>query len=160
MSKVRILFVCLGNICRSPTGEAIMTTMIQKENLGDKIECDSAGISAAHKGQESDPRSIAHAKKRGHNITSFSRPIEIGDLEKFDYILAMDNDNYRDIMNIEGAKRYAPKVFRMVQFCTHHKIKEVPDPYYGGDDSFQLVIDILEDACHGFLEKIRTDHKI
>lgn len=158
MKKIRVLFVCLGNICRSPTGEAVLNTLIKKENLVERIECDSAGISDVHHGDESDPRTISHAKKRGHDVTSYSRPITPPDLENFDYILAMDNDNYRDIMKLENSKKFSQKVFKMVQFCTTHKVKEVPDPYYGGDEGFQLVIDILEDACKGFLEKVRTDH--
>lgn len=159
MKKIRVLFVCLGNICRSPTGEAIMNTLIKKEKLQDRIECDSAGISGQHHGDESDPRSISFAKRRGHEITSLSRPLTIGDLNEFDYILAMDNDNYRDIMKLDSSKQFSLKVFKMIQFCTVHNVKEVPDPYYGGEDSFELVIDILEDACHGFLNKVRTDHK-
>ncbi len=153
------MFVCLGNICRSPTGEAVMNTLIKKENLIERIECDSAGISDLHEGEESDPRTISHAKKRGHDVTSLSRPILSVDLKEFDYILAMDDDNYRGIMKLKDSERHTQKIFKMVQFCTTHKLKEVPDPYYGGDDGFELVVDILEDACRGLLKKIRTDHK-
>jgi len=160
MKKIRVLFVCLGNICRSPTAEAIMNSMVKKADLHSVISVDSAATSPHHEGDESDPRSITHAKGRGHDITSISRPFGPKDFEKFDYILAMDDTNYKDLLAFDRSKKFSKKVFKITQFCTAQNHKEVPDPYYGGPDGFELVIDILEDACHGLLNKIKTDHKL
>jgi protein-tyrosine phosphatase len=160
MKSVSVLFVCLGNICRSPTAEAVMNTLIKEEKLDKIITCDSAGTSDHHGGDESDPRSVAISKRRGHNVTSRSRVFKKKDFSKFDYILAMDDENFKDIKALDTDHKFSTKIFKMVQFCTTKLYKEVPDPFYGGEDSFELVLDILEDACKGLLEKIRTDHKI
>ena len=160
MKSIQVLFVCLGNICRSPTAEAIMNSLVKKNKLDGIIVCDSAGTSGHHDGNESDPRTISHAKKRGHDVTSRSRPFAPLDFSKFDYILTMDDENHADLRKLDTDRQFAAKVFRMVQFCTTQNFKEVPDPYYGGDENFYQVIDILEYACAGLLKKIRTDHKI
>lgn len=161
MKQIHIVFICLGNICRSPTAEAVMTALVQKNDLQDLIICDSAATSGHHEGDESDPRSISHAASRGYQITSISRPFKAKtDFDKFDYIVTMDDDNYSEIMKLDLERRFGKKVFRITQFCTTQKIHEVPDPYYGGPEGFEKVIDILEDACEGFLQKIKLDHKI
>lgn len=161
MKSVKILFVCLGNICRSPTAEAVMNSMIKHHKLSGKIICDSAGTSSHHEGEESDARSITHSKNRGHEVTSISRSIKTpDDFVNFDYIVAMDDSNYSDLLALKKDKKFASKVFKLVQFCTRKKYKEVPDPYYGGPEAFELVIDILEDGCHGLLEKIKMDHNL
>ncbi len=161
MKKINILFVCLGNICRSPAAEAVMNDIIKKNNLDDKFVIDSAGTAGHHQGEESDPRTVVHAQKRGYDVTSFSRPfVREADYKKFDYILAMDDSNYADLLSFDVDQRYAHKVFKMTQFCTALNVKQVPDPYYGGPDSFEQVLDILEDACQGLFEKIKTDHKL
>lgn len=161
MKPVKVIFVCLGNICRSPTAEAVMNTLIKEHKLSGKISCDSAGTTGYHEGEESDARSITHSKNRGHEITSISRPLKApDDFIHFDYIVAMDDANYSDILTIGKDKKFASKVFKLVQFCTRKKYNEVPDPYYGGPDAFELVIDILEDGCHGLIEKIKMDHNL
>lgn len=160
-TSVRILFVCLGNICRSPAAEAIMKKLAEKNNLQDSIEIDSAGIAGHHAGEESDPRTIQHAKMRGYTVTSISRPFQTAmDFERFDYILVMDNANYNDLSRFDKDKKFSHKIYKITQFCTAQTLKEVPDPYYGGPEGFELVMDILEDACQGLLEKIKMDHKI
>ncbi len=161
MSSVQVLFVCLGNICRSPTAEAVMNSWIAQQGLSFAISCDSAGTSGYHDGEEADARSITHSQDRGHLITSVSRSFQPTiDFEKFDYIVAMDDANYSEILRLDKQQKFVGKVFKLVQFCTRKKYNEVPDPYYGGPDAFELVIDILEDGCHGLLEKIKTDHKL
>lgn len=155
--KVKVLFVCLGNICRSPAAEAVMNTLIQKENLNAQIVCDSAATSGHHEGDTADPRTIDHAQKRGHAVTSISRPFNPRkDFEDFDYIVTMDETNFTDVTNMDLKRSYANKIFRMTDFCTNKKYNHVPDPYYGGPDGFELVMDILEDACTGLLQKIKT----
>ena len=158
---IHILFVCLGNICRSPSAEAVMKGLITRKNLSDQFFIDSAGTAGHHEGEESDPRTIVHAKKRGYEVTSVSRPfLSEEDFEKFDYIVVMDDVNYADVRAFDIQKKYSQKIYKMAQFCTQMSVKEVPDPYYGGPESFEQVLNILEDACQGLIEKIKTDHKL
>lgn len=148
----RLLFVCLGNICRSPAAENIMNHLIQKANLGDRIVCDSAGTSSYHIGSAPDSRMTMAAKKRGIVLKGSARQFTSEDFENFDLILAMDRDNYQQIMYLDREKKYGDKVKLMCDFCRHHNLKEVPDPYYGGPEGFNQVIDLLLDACEGLLE--------
>ncbi len=158
---IHILFVCLGNICRSPSAEAVMKGLISRKKLTDRFFIDSAGTAGHHEGEESDPRTIVHAKKRGYEVTSVSRPfLSAEDFEKFDYIVVMDDINYADLQSYDIQKKYLHKIYKMAQFCTQLTVKEVPDPYYGGPESFEQVLNILEDACQGLFEKIKTDHKL
>ncbi|MBY0316702.1 MAG: low molecular weight phosphotyrosine protein phosphatase [Bdellovibrionales bacterium] len=133
MKKLNVIFICLGNICRSPTAEAVMKALIQRDNLEDRIFCDSAGTAGHHEGEDADARSITHSKRRGYEITSKSRPfLAHKDFSDFDYIVAMDEANYSDLLKLDRDRKHARKVFRLVQFCTRNKYKEVPDPFYGG----------------------------
>lgn len=154
---VKVLFVCLGNICRSPAAEAIMNKFIENQNLKDKIICDSAGTSAYHVGEKADHRMRKVAKEKSYQIEGLSRQFILFDLEKFDYIIAMDDQNYKDILSLSHNNQYREKVFRLKEFCKDKSITEVPDPYYQGIDGFTSVINILEDGCHGLLEKIKKD---
>ncbi|TVU55545.1 MAG: low molecular weight phosphotyrosine protein phosphatase [Arthrospira sp. PLM2.Bin9] len=148
----RLLFVCLGNICRSPSAENIMNHLIEEANLGDRIVCDSAGTSSYHIGSAPDSRMTMAAKKRGIVLKGSARQFTSEDFENFDLILAMDRDNYQQIMYLDQGKKYGDKVKLMCDFCRHHNLKEVPDPYYGGPEGFNQVIDLLLDACEGLLE--------
>ncbi|MBS0017636.1 MAG: low molecular weight phosphotyrosine protein phosphatase [Arthrospira sp. SH-MAG29] len=148
----RLLFVCLGNICRSPSAENIMNHLIQEANLGDRIVCDSAGTSSYHIGSAPDSRMTMAAKKRGIVLKGSARQFTWEDFENFDLILAMDRDNYQQIMYLDRGKKYGDKVKLMCDFCRHHNLKEVPDPYYGGPEGFNQVIDLLLDGCEGLLE--------
>jgi protein-tyrosine phosphatase len=161
MEKIHVLFVCLGNICRSPAAEAVFNDIIKRKNLLEKFFVDSAGTAGHHEGEEADPRTIEHSKKRGFEVTSISRPfLSLSDFEKFDYIIAMDDANYNDLLEFDSQKKFSQKIYKIVQFCTSMTVKEVPDPYYGGPDSFELMLNILEDACQGLFEKISTDHNL
>ena len=158
MKKIKLLFVCLGNICRSPTAEAVMNSIVAEAGLSEFIECDSAGTSSAHHGEPADPRTIVHAEKRGHNITSLSRPfLAIKDFHNFDYIITMDDDNYNNVLQLDKNREQRHKIYRMTQFCSDDKYTQVPDPYFEGPDGFELVLDILEDSCRGLLNKIKAD---
>ena len=151
----RLLFVCLGNICRSPSAENIMNHLLQQANLGDLITCDSAGTSSYHIGSPPDARMTQAAKARGIALVGRARQFVAEDFENFDLILAMDYDNYQSILYLDRAGQYQDKVKLMCEFCRHHQIKEVPDPYYGDSQGFNRVIDILLDACEGLLEYVQ-----
>lgn len=151
----KMLFVCLGNICRSPTAEGVMRSIVKKNGSDKAILCDSAGTAAYHVGEKADSRMRSHAAKRGYDLTSRARQFDAQvDFEKFDLILTMDEQNYRDITLQDPEARYSNKVHRMTDYCQKFQISEVPDPYYGGDQGFEFVIDILEDACSHLFETI------
>lgn len=151
----KLLFVCLGNICRSPTAEGVMQSIVTKNGMANTIWCDSAGTAAYHVGEKADSRMRSHAAKRGYDLTSRARQFDAKvDFEKFDLILTMDEQNYRDILIQDPEARYSNKVHRMTDYCQKIQISEVPDPYYGGDQGFEFVIDILEDACSHLFETI------
>ena len=155
----KLLFVCLGNICRSPSAENIMKHLINQAGLSKEIICDSAGTSSYHVGSPPDRRMSAAAKQRGIQLVGEARQFQISDFEKFDLILAMDKENYRDILAIDRSRQYQDKVKLMCDFCTKHDLKEVPDPYYGGSEGFNQVIDLLLDACEGLLNYIVNQKK-
>ncbi|MDX2272466.1 MAG: low molecular weight protein-tyrosine-phosphatase [Cyanobacteriota bacterium] len=155
----RVLFVCLGNICRSPAAENIMNHLIQQADLQDQIVCDSAGTSAYHIGNPPDRRMTQAGKQRGLAMTGSARQFSRTDFEEFDLILAMDRDNYEAITYLDHGQHYAKKVKMMCEFCQHAHDREVPDPYYGGIDGFNYVLDLLMDACGGLLQHIiNTEH--
>ncbi|MBD1850564.1 low molecular weight protein-tyrosine-phosphatase [Leptolyngbya sp. FACHB-711] len=150
----KLLFVCLGNICRSPSAENIMNYLIRQRGLQEQIICDSAGTSSYHIGSSPDRRMTAAAARRGIVLEGRARQFKPRDLEEFDLILAMDKDNYADILSLDPEGAYHDKVKLMCDFCRHHRDREVPDPYYGGESGFNDVIDLLLDACEGLLAQI------
>lgn len=162
-----VLFVCLGNICRSPAGEGVFRNLVTKKGLDSKFFIDSAGTIGYHEGNEADPRMRAASKRRGIAITSISRPIQPSDFVKFDLILAMDKQNREDILGAFErwrTKNGLPpdshkKVKLMCSYCKKHDETEVPDPYYGGQQGFEKVLDLLEDACESLLESILAENK-
>ncbi|KKD38110.1 low molecular weight protein-tyrosine-phosphatase [Limnoraphis robusta Tam1] len=152
----KLLFVCLGNICRSPSAENIMNHLIDQADLTGSIICDSAGTSSYHIGSPPDARMSIAAKARGIVLKGQARQFRRQDFEDFDLILAMDQDNYESILDLDPTRQYRDQVKLMCEFCRHHRIKEVPDPYYGGSEGFNRVIDILLDACEGLLEYVQN----
>ena len=154
----RILFVCMGNICRSPAAEGIAKKFLEKKGLDGTIEIDSAGTLDYHEGELPDPRMIKHASKRGYKLDSRARQFNPNnDFDHFDYIVTMDDDNYSEITSLDKKKKYKDKVYRMVSFGNKLKVNEVPDPYYSGSDGFEYVLDILEDSVDGLLKKVEDD---
>lgn len=151
----KLLFVCLGNICRSPSAEGIMNHLITEQGLQNQILCDSAGTASYHVGSPPDRRMTAAAAQQGITLTGRARQFESTDLAEFDLILAMDKDNYANILQLDPAGKYRDKVKLMCEFCTHHPDQEVPDPYYGGEAGFRYVIDLLLDACQGLLAEVK-----
>ncbi|MBE9051680.1 low molecular weight phosphotyrosine protein phosphatase [Nostocales cyanobacterium LEGE 11386] len=151
----KLLFVCLGNICRSPSAENIMNHLIDRAGLSDCILCDSAGTSSYHIGSPPDRRmSTAATAKLGIKLRGQARQFQKLDFQDFDMILAMDQENYQNILALDPTGQYHDKVYLMCKFCSQHTLKEVPDPYYGGVEGFNQVIDLLVDACEGLLEYI------
>ncbi len=156
----KLLFVCLGNICRSPSAENIMNYLIQQQGLDGQIICDSAGTSSYHIGASPDGRMRSAAARRGIKLMGKARQFDVSDFEKFDLILAMDKENYHDILKVDGQNLYGDRVRLMCDFASQHSEKEVPDPYYGGEAGFDRVIDLLLDACDGLLQETvcRLEH--
>lgn len=151
MNQKKILFVCLGNICRSPSAEAVFKGLVKNKGVAQNFEIDSAGTYAYHEGEPADRRMQQHAIKRGYNLTSISRPFHPDkDWDYFDYIIAMDNSNLRDLKGVARNANDHKKLHKMTDFSINSKYQEVPDPYYGGPDGFDLVIDLLEDTGEGF----------
>ena len=156
--KYKILFVCLGNICRSPSAEAVMKKLVKDAGMEARFEIDSAGIIGYHEGEPADQRMRAHAARRGYVLDSISRPVRIADFFEFDLIIGMDDKNISDL------KRKAPdlesenKIHRMTQFSRNKLYDYVPDPYYSGAEGFELVLDLLEDACSGLLETLTSSN--
>lgn len=154
----QVLFVCLGNICRSPSAEAVFNAVIEKNRLAQEISCDSAGTAAYHEGEPADHRMKQFARKRGYELTSISRPFNPRvDFDRFDYIVGMDRMNVRDLKSMARTENDKKKVSLMTDYCAHSKYDSVPDPYYGGASGFELVLDILEDACEGLLKQIQKE---
>jgi protein-tyrosine phosphatase len=152
----KLLFVCLGNICRSPAAENIMNHLVQAAGIpAGEIVCDSAGTNSYHIGDSPDRRMQAAAKEQGIPMVGKARGFTAADFDKFDLILAMDKDNYRDIRSLDPQGKYADKVQMMCTYASQHADQEVPDPYYGGATGFTHVIDLLVDACGGLLATIK-----
>ena len=156
MKQNSVLFVCLGNICRSPAAEAIFINLLEKKELTNDFIVDSAGTGSWHIGKKADSRMRVAAERRDINILSRARQITSKDFDEFNYILAMDNSNFRNIQDLK--KRTASTDFASIKkiqdFKSVFNEQEVPDPYFGGDEGFDYVLDILEDSVNGFLESI------
>jgi protein-tyrosine phosphatase len=158
MNKKKILFICLGNICRSPAAEGIMKSIIKKHNYENQIEVGSAGIIDYHSGESPDKRMKSLAKKRGYNLESIARQFNPKiDFGSYDCIIAMDNENYFTLIELDPEGKFTNKIYKMAEFSSKYDVEEVPDPYFGGPSGFETVLDILEDACTGLFNKIKED---
>ena len=154
---MKILFVCLGNICRSATADEVMRTILRKEGLDKEVEVDSAGTSSYHRGELPDERMRMHAARRGYRLTHLSRPVCTDDFYNFDLILGMDDRNIANLRDMDPDIESEKKIGRMTDYCRMKVVDYVPDPYYGGAQGFENVLDILEDACQGLLEEIKKN---
>lgn len=153
--KHTVLFICLGNICRSPAAEGIMKSLVETAGLSDEFEIDSAGIGSWHVGQLPDSRMRKCGAELGYRFDSHARQFQRSDFKRFDTIVVMDNENYRAITSMASSQADKDKVVRMADFLTSHReYTTVPDPYYGDYSDFELVIILLEDACQGLLDEL------
>ena len=154
--KKKILFVCLGNICRSPAAQGIMEKKMAAAGLQDEFELDSAGLYGGHAGELPDNRMRIHARKRGYELTHRSRPVREQDFFDFDIIVAMDDSNYHNLIRMAPTLETEDKVVRMIDFIkTFPRYHSVPDPYYEGSEGFELVLDMLEEGCEVMLSELR-----
>ncbi|MBD1389685.1 low molecular weight phosphotyrosine protein phosphatase [Neiella sp. HB171785] len=153
-----VLMVCMGNICRSPTAEAVFRQHAAKRQL--QVHIDSAGTIGYHVGKKPDPRSMEAGKARGYDFDAIrSRRVVVEDFAHFDLLLAMDQANYDDLMALCPSEDVRHKVKLMLDFSTQQKFSEVPDPYYGGQRGFELVLDLIEDASQGLVEHIAASQR-
>jgi protein-tyrosine phosphatase len=160
MSK-SVLFVCLGNICRSPAAEGVFRKMVTDAGLHQQIVIDSAGTGGWHVGDAPDSRMIRHAQERGYDLRDLeARQIAAPeDFKRFDYILTMDDSNLKNVLALDPKGEHHGKVRPLVSFCKIHSVKEVPDPYYKADEGFEHVLDLIEDACNELLIQIKQELK-
>lgn len=155
--KTSVLFVCLGNICRSPAADGILRRMVSDSGLSDLVEIDSAGTYGGHAGDLPDPRMRRAASLRGYDLRHRARQVREEDFDRFDMIVVMDDMNYENVHRLAPSRRAAEKIFRMREFFRRHpRWDHVPDPYYEGAEGFELVLDMLEDGCGGILEYLEN----
>ncbi len=153
--KIGVLFVCLGNICRSPAAEGCFLHLLAEEQLQAAFHVDSAGTGHWHVGQPADARMRQAAAHRGLLLPSRARQIQPADLERFAHILTMDNQNLAAVRQLARGATVQATIEPITRYCRRHHLEEVPDPYYGGAAGFEQVLDILEDACEGFLASLK-----
>ncbi len=154
-APVRVLFVCTGNICRSPTAEGVFRGLVAAENLHRHVLVDSAGTHDYHVGEEPDRRSVQAAAKRGYDLTGLrARQIASSDFAQFDYVLAMDRGHH-SILGTMAPPEHRPRVSMFLDFSPNYNGHEVPDPYFGGGQGFELVLDLIEDGAAGLLAEVK-----
>jgi protein-tyrosine phosphatase len=156
MHQKKILFVCMGNICRSPAAEGIMRSLVEKHNLTSHIYIDSAGTLDYHAGECADDRMLRHAARRGYDLNPHrARQFDPDrDFDDYDYIVTMDDSNYSGIKALDPNNKYRDKIWKITSFSSRYNEKEIPDPYYGGSQGFDYVLDLLEDSCRQLLVKV------
>ncbi len=153
-TPIRILFVCLGNICRSPAAESVFNGLIKAKGLSDYFIVESAGTGGWHIGQEPDARMRRQGERRGLIFSKLGQQLGKKDFARFDYLVTMDDSNYHDALLLAGNDDDRKKVVKLAAFHSSGTVDKVPDPYYGGVEGFDLVLDILEDTCANFLRYV------
>ena len=157
MRKTSVLFVCMGNICRSPSADGIFRHRLARSGLADVVAVDSAGTHSYHIGHAPDARTQAAALRRGYDLSELrARRVESADFERFEWIVAMDDANVAELMARCPAE-FRHKIVRLMDFATRHDATEVPDPYYGGAQGFETVLDYIEDGLDGLLARLEKD---
>jgi protein-tyrosine phosphatase len=152
-SRTSVLFVCMGNICRSPTAEGVFRHFVEESGLAERVEVDSAGTHAYHVNEPADARARAAAERRGYSLDGIrARRVDESDFERFDYIVAMDRDNLA-VLQSQSDPQHEEKLYLLLEFAQGAE-DEVPDPYYGGATGFERVLDLVEDASRGLLETL------
>lgn len=155
---ISVLFVCLGNICRSVTAQHIFEAMVDEKGLAKHFYIDSAGTYGGHEGQQADPRMRRAAGKRGYSLSHLARQVRTTDFDRFDIILAMDDSNFHTLCRLAPTLEHQQKIRRMADYLTRFpQYDYVPDPYYEGAEGFELVLDMLEDACSALLTSLNKE---
>lgn len=161
MTGKYLLFVCLGNICRSPSAEAVMKGKLKTMGWELLVFCDSAGITGFHSGEPADARMKKYALSRGYKLTGLSRQVKPdSDFDRFDMIIGMDDQNIKDLNALVRNENDRKKIFRMTDFSTQKIYNHIPDPYYTGNEGFELVLDLLEDACNGLIVHLKSENRM
>jgi protein-tyrosine phosphatase len=159
LEEMRILFVCMGNICRSPTAEGVMRRLVAEAGLEDRIEVDSAGTGGWHAGDPPDARATSAASRRGVTLDGAARQVTSDDFRTFDLVVAMDRENLRGLLALAPDEAAAEKIRLLREFdpaSAGAPDLDVPDPYYGGDRGFETVLDMVEASCRGLLDELRA----
>ena len=155
---VKVLFVCLGNICRSPTADGVFKKLLGDQTFRDSVVVDSAGTGDWHLGKAPDQRTQTAAAKRGYDLSDLrARTVTMDDFEQFDHILTMDDNNYKDLLGI-APQQYHGKIRMFLEHAPQFNLTAVPDPYYDGEEGFEAVLDLVEAASAGLLEHIKANH--
>ena len=155
---IKILFVCLGNICRSPMAEAVFHNLVSEAGLAGQIEVDSAGMAGWHSGEAADRRTLAVLRQHDIPYAGRSRQVRPADLQRFDYVLAMDRENMADLRRLDRTGALEGKLFRFLDFAPDGYPQDVPDPYY--DDRFEYVYELVDAAGRGLLAHVRQEHRL
>ncbi len=156
--SIKVLFVCMGNICRSPTAESVFRHYVEKAGLQESIHIDSAGTHDYHIGEPPDARTQRAARQRGYDMSQLrGRQVGAADFSRFDYVLAMDDANLVILQRLRPRDAQS-HLGLFMEFADHHQEREVPDPYFGGAEGFERVLDMVEDAANGLLQHIRQRH--
>lgn len=156
----RVLFVCLGNICRSPLAEGVFRSLLENKGLDNQILVDSCGTSNYHIGEQPDPRTLKNARRNNIQLDHCARQFSTSDFENFDYIVVMDRSNLENVLKLDPQQKYRDKVMLLRDFDPVDRGGEVPDPYHGGEQGFQNVYDIVQRSSEGLLERIREDQEV
>jgi low molecular weight protein-tyrosine phosphatase len=157
MSVKRLLFICMGNICRSPAAEGVMKHLVEQRGIADNYFIDSAGTIGYHIGEAADARMQRSALARGYSLTSQSRQIKAADLKTFDLILCADRSNFYDVQSLDRTGQYSDKIKLILDYGTDENFDEVPDPYYGGTQGFEQVLDLLEDSLTHLIDDLENE---
>jgi protein-tyrosine phosphatase len=159
--EIRVLFICMGNICRSPVAEGVFRRMLEDAGLAEKVQVDSAGTHDYQIGNPPDVRSQATARRRGINLSGLrARQVTLADFAEFDYLLAMDRQNLEQLRNLCQESTGQSRTRLLLEFAPHLPEREVPDPYYGGISGFERVLDLVEEAARGLLAHLRERHRL
>ena len=158
---INVLFVCLGNICRSPMAEGLFIHLVREKGLENQFRIDSCGTGGWHAGERADPRMRSTAAEHGIELPSFARKVQLQDFAEFDYILAMDESNHQDLLDLQvQVPNGKAQLFKMRHFDTQGKDTDVPDPYYGGRAGFERVYEMLDRSCKGLLDHIQAELEV
>ena len=158
--KTRVLFVCMGNICRSPAAEGVLQKLAKDNGLSDELEIASCGLGSWYVGHQADARMRSAAQLRGVSLVNRARQLDLNDYDAYDYLFAADNEVLLELQRHATTTEHKAKIHLFTEYSPSFKGREVPDPYYNGQGAFEEVLDIIEDACEGFIQHLRKEKKL